>query len=129
MKRKIVSDMALNLIAAAIPIVVLQLILLPMLSRDMNGDEYGLVVTFLSIFGMIPDALGNVLNNIRLIYENRYCKKKIAGDFNVILFFMVIFDLGAIIILTIYYENTINIISIIMMILASGMMVYFIMKD
>lgn len=119
MKRKIVGDMALNLIAAAIPIAVLQLILLPMLSREMNGDEYGLVVTFLSIFGIIPDALGNVLNNIRLIYENRYCEKNFAGDFNIILFFMVIFDLIAIIILTIYYEGTINTISIIMMILAS----------
>ena len=119
MKRKIVGDMALNVIATAIPIAVLQLIILPMLSREMKGDEYGLVITFLSIFGIIPDALGNVLNNIRLIYNDRYCEKRIAGDFNIILSFMVIFDLIVITILTIYYEGSINTINIIMMILAS----------
>ena len=67
MSKKIINDMLLNLIATAIPVAVLQLIILPMLSNRMGSDEYGLAVTMLSVFNVIPASFGNVLNNIRCL--------------------------------------------------------------
>ena len=88
MSKKIFGDMTLNLIATAIPIVALQFIFLPILSDQMGGETYGLVITLITIFNVIPASFGNVLNNIRLLYENKYRKNQYTGDFQIILFIM-----------------------------------------
>ena len=115
MPKKIFGDMTLNLIATAIPIVALQFIFLPILSDQMDGETYGLVITLITIFNVIPASFGNVLNNIRLLYENEYRKNQYTGDFQIILLVMCLINFVIVIILTIYYEKSVNIISLLLM--------------
>ena len=84
-KKKIVVDMCLNIIAVTIPVAVLQLIVYPITAKSIGGDSYGLMITIYSVWIMISNSLGNVLNNIRLLYENAYLKQNIKGDFNILL--------------------------------------------
>ena len=84
-KKKIVVDMCLNIIAVTIPVAVLQLIVYPITAKSIGGDSYGLMITIYSVWIMNSNSLGNVLNNIRLLYENAYLKQNIKGDFNILL--------------------------------------------
>lgn len=119
MSKKIINDMLLNLIATAIPVAVLQLIILPMLSKRMESDEYGLAVTMLSVFNVIPASFGNVLNNIRLLYENKYRKNQYSGDFQIILLVMCILNFIIMTILTIYYEGSLKAIHLFLILITS----------
>lgn len=76
--------MILNLIATTIPIVVLQLLILPLLAKKMSSDNYGLLVTVLALLNIVPATLGNVLNNIRLLHDMEYAEKNQYGDFNIL---------------------------------------------
>lgn len=84
-KKQIAVDAALNVVATAIPLCLLQLVILPMMASDMSAHDYGLVVTTLSIFNILPGVFGNVLNNVRLVFQNRYDEEGVSGDFNAIL--------------------------------------------
>lgn len=84
-KKRMAFDMLLNIVASAVPLCVLQLVVLPLIAADMSGDSYGLVVTMLSLFSMGPGVLGTVLNNIRLVYEEKYRSIGVVGDFNYLL--------------------------------------------
>ena len=119
MSKKIINDMLLNLIATAIPVAVLQLIILPMLSKRMESDEYGLAATMLSVFNVIPASFGNVLNNIRLLYENKYRKNQYSGDFQIILLVMCILNFIIMTILTIYYEGSLKAIHLFLILITS----------
>ena len=78
--KKVVVDVFLNIIASALPVAMLQLILYPKVARIVGGDEYGLMLTIYSIWIMISNSLGNVLNNIRLLYYPQYNKLNEQGD-------------------------------------------------
>lgn len=82
---ELLSNMILNTVAAAIPILSLQIVILPLISRYMDENEYGLVVTILSVLNIVPIILGNSLNNIRLLFNNKYIEKKLEGDFGILL--------------------------------------------
>ena len=92
-KNKVFGDMALNIIATAIPTFVIQIILLPLLGRRMDSNEYGLLVTILALLNVVPSTFGNTLNNIRLIYDRTYKIEKVEGDFNLILLLFTIFNI------------------------------------
>lgn len=85
-KKKIVSDLLLNMIATAVPIAILQLLIYPLISRNISGSGYGMMVTAVSMLTVISNTLGNTLNNIRLLNDGKYNKENIQGDFNRILF-------------------------------------------
>lgn len=83
-RKKIIGDMFLNIIAAAIPIALLQLLIYPYTAKVIGGEEYGLMITVYSMWSMISNSLGNVLNATRLLYYNEYDNKNSNGDFNII---------------------------------------------
>lgn len=85
MKKKFVFDIMLNVISTILPISILQLIALPIISRNMTGDKYGLVIVLISLINLIPPALGNPLNSIRLLYDNTYADRNDIRDFSSIL--------------------------------------------
>lgn len=80
-KRQICIDMILNIIAVTVPVVILQLVIYPITAEKIGGEEYGLMLTVYSIWIMISNSLGNVLNAIRLLYDHEYKEKNIEGDF------------------------------------------------
>lgn len=84
-KKKIIADMLLNIIATALPTIFLQLLILPLLAKQMTSDNYGFLVTILALLNVVPATFGNVLNNIRLLYDNEYKNNKVSGDFSILL--------------------------------------------
>lgn len=79
------KDFVLNFIAVALPIGVLQLIILPMVNAVIGNDSYGLVVSLIAVLNAAPVAMGNSLCNARQLLEGSYLKRKVAGDFNLLL--------------------------------------------
>ena len=118
-KKKIAFDMALNIAATAIPTFVLQLLILPVLSRQMSDARYGLLVTILALLNVLPSTMGNVLNNIRLLYDGKYREEKQTGDFNVLLLLMAGVNLIVVAAFSYAYERTITPASMILVLLVS----------
>ena len=79
-KKKAIFDVLLNITAAALPIAMLQLVVYPMAAKILGGDEYGLMLTIYSIWILVSNALGNVLNNIKLLKVQEYEKLGDEGD-------------------------------------------------
>lgn len=100
-KKKIVLDMFLNIIAATVPVAVLQLVVYPVTAKNIGGNEYGLMLTIYSVWIMISNSLGNVLNNIRLLYDKDYKDDK--GDFNILFLRWSIINVLAIGIIIVFY--------------------------
>ena len=110
-KKKIVYDALFSIAASAVPLIVLQLVLLPLLAQYLpNGDEYGLVITLVGVMTVIAQTF-DPLNNVRLIMEGTYREKGANGDFNILL--TVCMGLGAIatfIGVSMYHVDTIHVI-------------------
>ena len=83
-KIKVIKDMGLNIISGAIPVIVLQLVILPRLANYYNSDYYGIIVTILALMNTLPSSVGNVLNNVRLLHQNKY-DGTTANDFPILL--------------------------------------------
>lgn len=118
-KKKFVLDSLLNIIATSIPLLILQLVTLPVVGARLGGDQYGLVVTLISLFTLLSLPFGNVLNNIRLLSDNEYKQKKITGDFNLLLAGSIIISSFMMILGTVYYEGSFSLVSIILMVTIS----------
>lgn len=118
-KKKIVFDVGLNIVAKAIPTIVLQLLILPALAEHMSDERYGLLVTILALLNVLPSAMGNVLNNIRLLYDDKYKQEQREGDFNVILLVMAGINLIVVALFTFYYEKTVTPLSLLMVLAVS----------
>lgn len=82
-RKKIFSDVLLNVISSGIPLVVLQLLLMPQVSRLISANEYGRLVSSYSLMAMVGSVFGSSLNNLRLIRNSEYPSTQLArGDFN-----------------------------------------------
>lgn len=116
MKKKIAFDMLLNIVATAIPTLVLQLLILPALAHNMNDDSYGLIVTILALMNIVPATMGIALNNMRLIMDRDqdYCE-----DYNVILLIMAAINLILVTAASIYYDRRISFIRLFLTLLLS----------
>ncbi len=86
MIKKFIKDSFFNIIAIALPIISLQLIILPTASSHMTQSAYGYVLTLISLSTIVSFPLGSVLNNIRLLFDKTYADEGLEGDFNIMLF-------------------------------------------
>ena len=85
MKKKVITDMMLNIIAAALPVAMLQLVIYPKVAVAAGGEEYGLMLTVYSIWIMTSNAPGNVLNNVKLLKYPQYQAMQEEGDVPILL--------------------------------------------
>lgn len=83
--RKMSSDFVLGFLATALVTAVMQILLYPLINRMIGNVAYGDFLTVIGLVNTVQAVIGSTLNNIRLIHENDYEKKKISGDFNLIL--------------------------------------------
>lgn len=118
-KNKFVIDSLLNIIATSIPLFILQLVALPVVGSILGGEQYGLVVTLISLFTIISLPFGNVLNNIRLLSDEEYKENKITGDFNMLLVASIIISSFLMVLGTIYYKETFSLTSLVLMVTIS----------
>jgi len=120
-KKKIFIDSILNIIATAIPVALLQIVILPFVGIKLGDEKYGLAVTLISMATLFSLPFGNVLNNIRLLMDNQYKEKNISGDFNLLLLLSVVFNSIIMVGGTIYYEKEFNLFSIILIVVFSSL--------
>ncbi|QSS99779.1 hypothetical protein IMZ31_17210 [Pontibacillus sp. ALD_SL1] len=121
MYKKILSDSILNIIAAAVPILLLQLIILPVVGGRLGEEEYGIAITVISMATLFSLPFGNVLNNIRLLMNQEYKKNDAVGDFKILLTISILLNTTIMIIGTIYFEKGFSFISVLLVILFSGL--------
>lgn len=76
-----VRDFILNALSSGLPLLILQLHILPQIGKQLGVSAYGVVVTLISVISLIGSSLGNSLNNTRLIMDKTYREKSISGDF------------------------------------------------
>ena len=100
------KDALLNIVAVAVPIVVLQLIVFPLAAAELTADTYGLVTAVYAIMSLIPGHLGLALCNIRLIYNNKYQDLGYHGDFTNLLIKLVAICVIAVSIMLAIYRVT-----------------------
>lgn len=84
-KKKVFFDMGLNIVSSAIPVVILQLLLLPLISKYVTGERYGLIITILSVLNVVPSTVGTVLNNVRLLNQKNHENFAASGDYQILL--------------------------------------------
>ena len=101
--------MLLNITAAAIPVAVLQLIILPLIGRRISDSSFGILQTMLAMLNVIPGTLGNALNNIRLIEGNNEEQPK---NYNALLLILSAINLVAVTVLTLYYEGHVTVLGL-----------------
>ena len=118
MKKSIFCDMLLNIVASMIPIAVLQLWILPSLGKAIPEEEYGLAITIVAFFSVLPGASGNVLNNVRLIHAKEG-ERSNQTDFNVVLACLCCLNLLGVIGFSALYDKEITLIGIALNIIAS----------
>lgn len=119
MRKKFIFDSILNIIAAAVPLVILQLVVLPLLGVKLGDKEYGLIITLISLFTLFSFPFGIVLNNVRLLLDKDYHLGNLDGDFNFLLIVSSIISSILVIVGTVYYEKDFSFINIILMVVIS----------
>lgn len=116
-KRKIAIDMILNIGGTAIPTLLLQLVILPLLAAKIESDQYGLAITIIAFITLISSATGSMLNNIRLIYDAYYKEKGYDGDYNIILVVLGVLNALLITLFSIIYDSNYTFYSLILTII------------
>ena len=83
-KKSIIRQFIYNVIGTTLPTLVLQLLILPLVAKDMDGDTYGFVLAMVASVMMFSSGIGNVLKNIRMLSEDEYVARKSRGDFGLL---------------------------------------------
>lgn len=107
-KRKIFTDSLINLFAAIVPLVILQLVILPLMASSMGDNEYGFALTILSLLNVCPSVFGNTLNNVRLVSKRSYERLGEKGDFGPLLAGCMVVNVVVVIAGTVYYQGCFN---------------------
>jgi len=118
-KKKVISDIILNITASIIPIVALQFILLPIIASKINSEQYGQLLVIVGLMNLSAASLGNVLNNSKLIQYKRYQELNIEGDFSILLIIFAILNITIIIIGMVFFLKISSIFRIIAILIAS----------
>lgn len=118
-KKKFVFDSILNILATSIPLITLQIVILPVIGSILGENQYGLVVTLISLYTLLSVPFGNVLNNMRLLLDADYKKRHLSGDFNILLISGLIISTPLVVLGTICYEGSFSLVNIISMIFIS----------
>lgn len=81
---KLKKDIITNIIATSLPLFILQLFILPLISKKSGSEDYGTIITLITWLNFIGITSGNVLNNSRLMLESKY-GKEVFLDFSSVL--------------------------------------------
>lgn len=103
-----IFNVAYNLIATAVPLAILQIFLLPLVSRYISDEAYGLAVTIIALLNICPGVLGMAINNVRLLNDKGISDNPHRYNFPRILREICLLNVFVMLIITIIYEGTFN---------------------
>ena len=95
-KKRVATDMLINLIGTGLPLVALQLIVYPIVARRIDADAYGRMQSLVSVIFLISGTLGGALSTTRLIHQYDYDEQGRVGDFSV----LNVYSIGAVAVVT-----------------------------
>ena len=114
-KKRLAKDVVLSIIGSILPIAVLQLIILPGLSRQVSSDIYGVIVTALAMLNLFPATIGNALNNVRLLRDSEYEGRK--KDFQILLIITEVINVCILFFLSCFYLGIHSIYEIVLLLI------------
>ena len=117
-KKKLIIDFILNIFATAIPILVIQLCILPLVNK-FSPNEYGLIITYVSLFTLFSQPIRESLDNIKLLTFKSYKDIEEKGDFNRYAIYYSILDAIFIIVGYFIISKEISIIGLLLIIIIS----------
>lgn len=106
--KNFIFNAAYNLIATAIPVSLLQIIILPWVARYIPADDYGLAVTIIALLNICPGVLGMALNNVRLLNDKGEGDNPNKHNFPGLVRELCVVNVVAMTALTIAYEKQFN---------------------
>ena len=83
-KRRVATDMLINLIGTGLPLIALQLIVYPIVARSIEAEAYGRMQSLISLIFLISGTLGGALSTTRLIHQYDYDESGKTGDFSIL---------------------------------------------
>lgn len=95
-KKRVATDMLINLIGTGLPLVALQLIVYPIVARRIDADAYGRMQSLVSVIFLISGTLGGALSTTRLIHQYDYDEQGRVGDFSL----LNVYSIGAVAVVT-----------------------------
>ena len=90
MSKNFLKNSVYNIFANSIPMLSLQLIILPLIAKNYTVGQYGTILTIISIANVIIQIFGIGINNTRVIMNSFYMDKKITENYNKMFKIMVI---------------------------------------
>lgn len=120
----VIKNFILNFLSFALPTVVLQFVVQPLIAAKLGGDLNGQYLTLMSLNFFLIGISATVLNTIRMLQNEKYEKNNVVGDFNIIFLFyalllILIMPLGYLL----YVKDT-NIIDILLYVLIGILYLY-----
>lgn len=77
----VTNDFVLSILASVIYTFARQIVIFPLLASRMPDDDYGTLLTIVSLINVCTALVGGTLNNIRLIQNEKYEETCLKGDF------------------------------------------------
>lgn len=90
MVRKFLKDTSINIISNLLLVSVIQLICFPLLNKSETENVFSLITVIYGYAIIIATTLGNTLNNVRLLYNNKITQSKKEYLFNNIFKYVII---------------------------------------
>ena len=123
--RSMSKDFLLNLLASFVATAVLQLVIYPMLAKQMDSEVYGVLLTIIGLANTFAATIGSSLNNTRLLLNSEYEEKSYSGDYLPILYVTNLIAAGVlIVILQRFHGNPIANIILIAYMIANSIRTY-----
>ena len=82
-KTVVIKNFALNFMSYALPTIVLQFVVQPIIARKIGGEANGQYLTLMSLNYFLIAITATVLNTVRMLQDEKYRDNNLAGDFNI----------------------------------------------
>lgn len=81
--KDIIKNLFLSFLSYAMPTVVLQFVIQPIMAAMLGAEANGQYLTLMSLNYFVIGITATVLNTVRMLQDEEYKKKGLVGDFNV----------------------------------------------
>ncbi|EZH65912.1 hypothetical protein DH09_13865 [Bacillaceae bacterium JMAK1] len=105
---KYIKDSSFNIAATAIQLGILQIIIFPTINRNLEQEEFGVIITLVGMINLIGLVFGLSLNNVKLIMYKEYKDKGVSGDFLMLLIKGILYGIVTFSIILLFFSEIID---------------------
>ncbi len=82
--KRVILDMIINLAGTGLPLIALQLVVYPIVAKEISAEAYGRMQSLISVIFLISGTIGSALSTTRLIHQYDYDENHRTGDFSIL---------------------------------------------